>query len=614
MLIVEILAMGPFAYAYAHPILIANQSIIPLDQHIQVFIDPTGQKTIGSMLQLKSTQFIPVTHRRDLHFGYTNQVIWLKIHLLASHDAERVLMFQYPYLDSIELYQVHHGQIINHEHSGFIVPPSQRASNDIHPAFPLQLQGGQPNTLYVRIRAQGSMTVNASLYTPNEFHLASSRMIFFQSLFLGMAMALSLYNLFLGYMLKRLTFLLYSGFISTFAIATMTANGIGGWLLWPVLGPLITRLVPCGFSLAVLWAMLFVRSFLGLKNKMPHLDKFHRFLIGVTVLLSVLSFFLPVQLSVKIMSLLGCSMGIFLIICGMLAVYYKIPAARYYLLAWSCLIVGTVLVSLRNTGWIPSNFMTVYGMEIGSSIEMVLLSFGLASHFNEIERQKRQAQQTLFQTMKYQEQILQERVQEHTQELALAKEKLEIIATHDPLTQLANRRGLNDQFSLIRQAFTQDTFIAVLLIDLDKFKPINDQYGHASGDEVLQIIAQRLFNMCRGEDIVSRLGGDEFAIVLTGFSQQHDLVHFIKRLYKHITSPMQLTICHEIQIDASIGVCVDHLINNSLKQLISWADEAMYQIKHREDSGYLAFDNRIENHFYELNMKHLSDDENIVLL
>lgn len=582
----------------------AQQSI---DSYFGILKDPSSKLSIDDILT-KPQHFTPSFGRNSLNIGYTQETVWLKITLNSPQSLERVLMFQYPYLDRIDLYEVVNHQLINHHYSGFAIPPAQRALNDIHPAFLLKIPANQPVTLYLRAKATGSMTLDASIYTIDEFHRISNRMLFFQILFLGMACALALYNFFLGTVLHQRIFLLYCGFISCFTIATMTANGIGGLYAWPILGPIINYVVPCGFSIAVVWAVIFARYFLSLKTTAPRLDKIHHVMIFITAMMACATLFLPAhQFGVKIMSLLGCSMGAFLAFCGLIGIHNKVPAARYYLLAWTCLLIGSALVSVRNTGLIASNFITVYGMEIGSAMEMILLSFALAARFNELKRQKELAQNKLLTTLKTQEKLLEQRVNERTHELKLAKESLESMANHDSLTQIFNRFGLSNNYQRLKQALPKETTQAIFLIDLDGFKPINDQYGHAAGDILLQTVAKRLKSACRPNDIVARLGGDEFVILCLQIDEKGILLEFAKRLLRQITAPIHLDRNIETKVGASIGICLSSFEQHSFEQQLHLADQAMYHIKmsHNIDiEQKIAIDDQLSQSFSTHN--HLS--------
>ncbi|MDD2832554.1 MAG: diguanylate cyclase [Methylotenera sp.] len=161
----------------------------------------------------------------------------------------------------------------------------------------------------------------------------------------------------------------------------------------------------------------------------------------------------------------------------------------------------------------------------------------------------------------------------------LAHDEFEFLAHHDPLTKLPNRLLFNARLShaLSRTKRTGD-LIAVLMIDLDGFKLINDQYGHQSGDRVLEIVAERLITHIRGEDTVARLGGDEFVIVLEDVTSYEGATDVAYKLIEAIAHPMMLNDI-AVSVTASIGIAFSTMADNNPKVLITGADNALYEAK-----------------------------------
>jgi len=157
--------------------------------------------------------------------------------------------------------------------------------------------------------------------------------------------------------------------------------------------------------------------------------------------------------------------------------------------------------------------------------------------------------------------------------------KLEHIAHHDVLTNLPNRLLLSDRLELsIANAIRNKEQFAVCYIDLDAFKPINDQYSHAAGDKVLIEIAQRLKEVIRGNDTVARIGGDEFVILLNKLKSFDKCKLSLNRLLAEIDQPITVQ-DNTHHVTASIGVAIfpDHADN--AEALLQLADEAMYKAK-----------------------------------
>lgn len=163
------------------------------------------------------------------------------------------------------------------------------------------------------------------------------------------------------------------------------------------------------------------------------------------------------------------------------------------------------------------------------------------------------------------------------------------LALHDSLTSLPNRTFFRERLDHaltlaepVRQA------LAVLYLDLDDFKPINDAYGHATGDELLRIVAARLTQTVRAEDMVSRLGGDEFACLLGGLPSREKLSHLARNLVDAVSAPVKIGQL-KLTVRPSIGIALCQADGATAETLLKNADAAMYQAKRRQ-TGYAFFD------------------------
>ena len=166
-----------------------------------------------------------------------------------------------------------------------------------------------------------------------------------------------------------------------------------------------------------------------------------------------------------------------------------------------------------------------------------------------------------------------------THELVDARNSMAFIAVHDGLTGLHNRTFLTDHFdTLIKGAHRRGERLAVLQLDLDRFKQINDTLGHAAGDYVLVITAQRMRDSCRASDLCVRLGGDEFVMILSGAGTGEDINAVAKRILSRINEPINF---HGATIHpgASAGIAVYPLDADNAKDLIVHADLALYSAK-----------------------------------
>lgn len=166
-----------------------------------------------------------------------------------------------------------------------------------------------------------------------------------------------------------------------------------------------------------------------------------------------------------------------------------------------------------------------------------------------------------------------------TAQLALAASKLEHQAFHDSLTGLANRALFRDRVDhAVNRGARSSAQVAVLFVDLDNFKLVNDTLGHAAGDEVLEVAARRLADSLRPADTIARLGGDEFAILLEDISEEEDATRVAERIVTAMESPIPVH-GKEAFIHASVGVVLGRSGADSVDELSRRADLAMYGAK-----------------------------------
>jgi diguanylate cyclase (GGDEF)-like protein/PAS domain S-box-containing protein len=167
------------------------------------------------------------------------------------------------------------------------------------------------------------------------------------------------------------------------------------------------------------------------------------------------------------------------------------------------------------------------------------------------------------------------------------QEEIRQLAYYDDLTGLPNRRLLLDRLNqALAQAQRYHRALAVMFLDLDRFKEINDSYGHGVGDELLKVVAARLALCVRGGDTVSRHGGDEFVIILSEIAQQQDATLVAKKILKLLRDPIVIQ-GRELQITISIGIAI-YSVNggDDAMQLLKKADVAMYAAKEAGRNGF----------------------------
>ncbi|GIZ50002.1 hybrid sensor histidine kinase/response regulator [Noviherbaspirillum aridicola] len=406
----------------------SGEKPVTLTPYWDVLIDPEGKWTVEDVTTPQlDRRFSPSGSDGDtLALGLTRATVWLRITLgnPGVADLDRLLEIAFPQLHSVQLF-------IPDEHgyrmvaTGQALPFASRPYNHRNFVFPLRLAGRSHQTFYLRVSSEGSLSIPARLWEPESFARRSLLEYIGQSLYFGMMLALGLFNFLLFVSLRDRTYLCYVAFVAANALSILGFGGVGFQFLWPDSPRWQTVSCMFGFALTGVTLLVFQRSLLATRVSVPVLDR----VISVFLVLNLLQIvgfsLLPVHRLIVAGIALDVANMLLALIIGIAAMRKGQRSARFFLLAFSCLMVAAILTALRGAGvpGIPSA-VGIYGMQIGSALEMLLLSLTLADRFNQIRRDKEYAQHQLVDSLKRSERMLERRVAERTTELSLINQEL----------------------------------------------------------------------------------------------------------------------------------------------------------------------------------------------
>jgi len=184
---------------------------------------------------------------------------------------------------------------------------------------------------------------------------------------------------------------------------------------------------------------------------------------------------------------------------------------------------------------------------------------------------------------------MQEEILSQLEDLTHSRTAFEHLSRHDPLTGLPNRRVFFDRLErALINSQSSGKHLAVLFVDLDHFKSINDRYGHSLGDHVLKAVANLLRSATCENDSVARLGGDEFVIFFEAVEDAQHIVTILEKLHNRFQLPLFID-GHEVRVNASMGVSMFPRDGNDIEALVQHADHAMYAAKKSGRNTY-SFD------------------------
>ncbi|QNM97652.1 hybrid sensor histidine kinase/response regulator [Chitinimonas koreensis] len=425
LLLAALALLAPTAAA-AGPLRLDDARSVQLTPHFEVLEDPTGQLTLTQLRQpAYAAAFGPSPAAGDsLNFGLTRSAWWLRLTVRNPTPAplRRMLEIAYAHHDRIEFYRpAPDGYTL--EVSGRELPYSARGYDNRFFVFPLTVQAEATETYYLRINSDASLDVPARLWTPDAFERHVRDDYLGQAWYFGLAAGMILFNLLLFFALRDLNYLFYVGFSLGAALSIASYNGIAYEFLWPgspywsKIGTMIL------FSLTSTALIGFMRRVLETPRELPRLDRLLLVFVGLHVLV-IAGFFASFRHTIMPAIALDCLTMLLALVVSFTSLRNRQRSAPYFALAFTALLVAAGMTGLRSFGLMPTNFFTVNGMQIGSSLEMLLLSLALAARFNAIRAEKERAQQELVETLQSSERVLEERVRQRTHELSEANDRL----------------------------------------------------------------------------------------------------------------------------------------------------------------------------------------------
>ncbi|WP_073476174.1 sensor domain-containing diguanylate cyclase [Desulfatibacillum alkenivorans] len=462
--------------------------------HSEYLLASSEDLGIEDILQKKyQDQFQP--HKKDAFtLGLTSKILWLRFKLVNRPETPLVFAVDrpFPYVDLYSPQKSRAGVAYDVQHSGYLSGERKReaALNFRFPTFHIPKDAPGDEYFYLRLKPF-SKEINSSLsFLPfveerEDFIKRTWREISFFFIVCGMLLSLAFYNLFLAIQLKDRVYFAYVGYVVFILIYVLTRSGLPAAFGAPRLNLLSIQAV----AIALCFSILFAKSFLQTKEHCPVL---HHLLTACFILcLAVLAAMITghPKLGNTLVHGVG-AIGVWLaIITGVRRLLQGYVPARYYVAGWLTISLGSFMVSLQGFGLLPNNFATTNAVAITCTMETVLLSLALGDRINALQQEKR--------VLKVQEKRLME------------------LSIRDELTGLFNKRWFSTKISSeIGNCRAVNQPLSLIILDIDHFKRLNDTYGHAMGDTVLNQLGKIISVNVRDRDVPCRYGGEEFTIIL----------------------------------------------------------------------------------------------------
>ena len=521
----------------------------PLGRSLQLMTEPGPEMTAEEALAARDAGRFRVVEDPVPGLGLGHRPVWalLVIDNASDEPVLRHLVIGPTWLDRLDVHVRREGRFIERWSTGDELSGVPYLNEALGYVFTETFATGR-SEVFIRIETPDPLVLDVRLLSPEAAERAARIERYSYGFLYGFIFSLATYNLVLFVGMGRWPSLYYAIYLFTFIGLNLAYTGRGLAWMWPET-PYFQRYVNLAFIVLTPCAGLrFAREFLDLDVRAPRLARVVVWSYRVPPL--VLAGMAVLNLHAVAVWFAFSVMGIFvfaMIALGAYSFTHGHRAARYFLYAALASMVGMASTLFSTWGFLPFTTLSYRGVEIGMMLDATLLALALADYVRRQSEERERAQRE---------------------------------ARVDVLTQLNNRRGFLELAEApYRTATRHQRPLSVIVLDIDHFKAINDQYGHALGDAVLRDLGQTLLAASRRSDVLGRWGGEEFVLLLpeTSLEEAED---FAERLRQQVLERVIVHGSGRVQVTASFGVAGLQPAQE-LQALLEAADRAMYAAKTR---------------------------------
>lgn len=415
------------------------------------FVDSSARLTLAAIMQPGyGSRFSPVRHQIGA-YGISDAAIWVHGSFTYAGKEKVYLLIEFANIDSITLYY-YNGGLLNTVASGSRTPLKNKIFNI--PGFVFEIPAtadGQPQDFWLRVRTGNAVIVPLAMATANGLPQSFAGMYFIELVYAGILLALFCYNLLLYWWVRDRAYLYYLGYLFFFAVFVLLYLRGFHVLLGQSLSDFINLYGMGVVAPSFMFAIRFSITFLHGDQYAPRLTRVLRVIAHLLWIIIVCCLAGWRHATIRQQEVISISVPIMFIWMAVRAYRRHYKPALYFLLAWSLLMASIVLFAIANMGFIPFDNWAFHILPVGSAIEMILLSLALGYRYALLKKEKIALQESQLQLINEQNTLLEQKVNERTQELQNAlqqlkdsnrvKDKLLSIVSHDLRTPLNNLSG-----------------------------------------------------------------------------------------------------------------------------------------------------------------------------
>ncbi|MBN0979862.1 response regulator [Pseudomonas hygromyciniae] len=369
---------------------------LPLGRVMQVLEDPSGSVTIADARSAALASRYTRHDKDTLNAGYSRSAFWLKVdlhYLPKDPQAQRTWLLElaYPPLDHLELYVPDGaGGYRLAGRTGDALPFASREIHQNNYLFNVDFKAGEQKTLYLRLQSEGSIQAPLTLWSSTAYLEDQPLRLYVLGLIYGVLLGMLVYNLFIYLSVRDTSYLYYIFYIASFGMYQLSVNGAAVEYFWPDNPWWANAATPFLIGASALFGSLFARSFLHTALYSRWLDRLLLMLVGTGAVVMLLSLMTSYALALRLATALALVFTVTIFVAGIKAWCCGQRVARYFIIAWSAFLIGGVVNTMMVLGYLPNVFLTMYSSQIGSAIEVALLSLALADRINAMREQQAQ--------------------------------------------------------------------------------------------------------------------------------------------------------------------------------------------------------------------------------
>lgn len=352
---------------------------------------------------INSTEWKASTHEH-INFGFRRNAYWLKLKIKNEINKDWFLWNHYSLLDTVALYicpsDTENSELCHVQYGGDLHPYHPRTIDHPNLIFPLGLKKDQSYDLYLYVATEGSYQLPLEIIDSQTLNQNLLDNNLLRGGYYAIMLAMGLYNLMLFFAIRDRTYFLYSAFVLSFLFFHMNFEGSAFGYFWPEEPHWNKVMMPLSFAITQFFFSLFLPRILELKKYAPSSYLLYRIYTPVTVLFMVLAFVTPYYFSVSLQNLVNSMIAIYTLIVGIRVWRMGHKPARLFTLAWITFILGTISGNMSSLGVLPGSAIVLYGYQVGSVFDVILLSLALGAQINQLRSEREKDQKRLNKSQK----------------------------------------------------------------------------------------------------------------------------------------------------------------------------------------------------------------------